>query len=101
MDNSPIFNKRDNEAANDLWRSEQAQRFSFMLRPNLSIDGDKWCALLGENLQDGVAGFGSSPDEAYAAFDKAWTEKLPQAFPRSAADAISDIRDDLREITKP
>lgn len=28
------------------------------------MDGDKWCCLLGENLQEGRAGFGDSPIEA-------------------------------------
>ena len=27
-------------------------------------DGDQWCALYGENLQEGVAGFGRTPAEA-------------------------------------
>ena len=31
-----------------------------------------WCALYGDNLQDGVAGFGRSPEEAMADFDKNW-----------------------------
>lgn len=33
---------------------------------NITIqkDGDSWCALLGENLQDGVSGFGDTPQEA-------------------------------------
>lgn len=44
--------------------------------PRLSIDGDKWCALFGDNIQDGVAGFGSSPEMAYWDFDRAWCEKL-------------------------
>jgi hypothetical protein len=48
---------------------------AFALKPKLSIDGDKWCALHGENLQDGVAGFGDSPDEAYSDFDKNWFTK--------------------------
>lgn len=30
----------------------------------IQIDGDMWCALLGENLQEGVAGFGDTPQEA-------------------------------------
>lgn len=68
-----------NAAANDLFRSENMQRYSFMLRPRLSIDDNQWCALYGETLQDGVAGFGDSPDAAYDAFDKAWVEKLPTA----------------------
>lgn len=49
---------------------------SFKYRPRLFIDGDQWCALYGENLQDGVAGFGSSPEKAYYAFDKAWWADL-------------------------
>lgn len=52
---------------------------STIYRPALSIDGDQWCALYGENLQDGVAGFGASPEEAMNAFDKAWYHKLPTA----------------------
>lgn len=47
-------------------------RPSYLYKPRLLIDGDQWCALYGENLQDGVAGFGKTPAEAYAAFDKAW-----------------------------
>ncbi len=31
---------------------------------NVYVDGDKWCAMLGENLQDGLAGFGDTPQEA-------------------------------------
>lgn len=46
---------------------------SGIYRPKLSLDGDKWCALLGENLQDGVAGFGESPEDAYEDFDKKWS----------------------------
>ena len=47
------------------------------LRPRLSIDGNQWCALPGENLQEGVAGFGSTPAAAYADFDRAWATPLP------------------------
>jgi hypothetical protein len=47
------------------------------MRPKLFIDGDQWCALYGENLQDGVAGFGKSPAAACDAFNAAWWEQLP------------------------
>jgi hypothetical protein len=50
---------------------------SMMLRPRLFVDGNQWCALYGENIEKGVCGFGDSPAEAYAAFDKAWYAKLP------------------------
>ena len=36
-------------------------------------EGDKWCALLGENIQDGTAGFGDTPGQALLAFDHAMT----------------------------
>ena len=51
-------------------------RPSFLFKPKLYIDGDKWCALYGENLQEGVAGFGDSPELAYQDFDKQWTKIL-------------------------
>ena len=42
----------------------------------MSIDGDKWCALFGENIQDGIAGFGESPDLAAWDFDKQWCQHI-------------------------
>ena len=47
-----------------------------VMRPRISIDGDKWGVLYGDNLQDGVAGFGDSPSEAMADFDYHWWKKL-------------------------
>ncbi|HEP8326530.1 hypothetical protein ACP3VF_10335 [Pseudomonas paraeruginosa] len=52
---------------------------SAIYRPKLSIDGNMWCALYGENLQDGVAGFGSSPAEAMDAFNRSWFEHIAKA----------------------
>jgi hypothetical protein len=56
--------------------ARQISRISMILKPILTIDGNQWCALYGESLRDGVVGFGSSPDEAYHEFDKAWYAKL-------------------------
>ncbi len=40
------------------------------------MDGSNtWCALYGDDLQNGVAGFGDSPQEAVAAFNRAWIRK--------------------------
>jgi len=47
-------------------------------KPKLSRDGNQWCALFGDDLQSGVAGFGDSPAEAMWAFDKEWHKKLPK-----------------------
>ena len=34
-------------------------------KAKLSKDGDKYCYLLGENLQEGLSGFGDTQDEAF------------------------------------
>ena len=57
--------------------TEEHIRPSVLFRPSIAIDGDKWCALYGENLQDGVAGFGDSPAEAMKDFDSNWRASLP------------------------
>lgn len=62
-------------------------RPSMLWRPALKRDGDQWCALYGENLQEGVSGFGPTPDMAMSAFDKAWHEHLSP--PKSADEIMS------------
>lgn len=52
------------------------ERPSVLFRPRLSIDGNQWCALYGDNLQDGVAGFGDSPANAMWDFDRNWSKCL-------------------------
>ncbi len=49
---------------------------SAIFRPRIFIDGNQWCALYGENLQDGVAGFGDSPELAMHDFDVNWSAVL-------------------------
>ena len=34
------------------------------LKPKFSKDGNMYCFLFGDNLQEGIAGFGESPNEA-------------------------------------
>jgi hypothetical protein len=50
----------------------EMMRPSVLYRPAISIDGNQWCALYGDNLRDGVAGFGDTPADAMRAFDEAW-----------------------------
>ena len=50
------------------------QRPSVLYKPKLSKDGNQWCALYGENLHDGIAGFGDTPAEAMIDFDKEWNK---------------------------
>ena len=42
-----------------------------VLKPRLTKDGDMWCALYGEDLQVGIAGFGYNPAAALLAFEVA------------------------------
>ena len=50
----------------------QWERPSVIYRPRLFMDGDKYCALYGDDLQSGCAGFGDNPSEAMYNFDRAW-----------------------------
>lgn len=54
----------------------EMDRPSAIYRPALSRDGDKWIALYGANLQEGVVGIGDSPAAAMWDFDKAWSIKV-------------------------
>jgi hypothetical protein len=50
-----------------------------LMRPRLFVDGNKWCALYGDDLHVGCAGFGDTPHGAMDDFDKNWrTQKPPQ-----------------------
>jgi hypothetical protein len=42
----------------------------------LPKDGNQWCWLYGENLQEGIAGFGDTPRLAAIEFDKAWNTEV-------------------------
>lgn len=53
----------------------ELMRPSAVWRPTVAPDGNKWCALYGPNLMEGVSGFGDTPDEAMRDFDKNWREQ--------------------------
>jgi hypothetical protein len=44
--------------------------------PKLSRDGNMWCALYGENIMEGIVGFGRSPNKAIERFDDAFYEDI-------------------------
>jgi hypothetical protein len=46
------------------------------MRPRVFPDGTKWCALYGDDLMQGVSGFGDTPEQACTEFDKAWSSGL-------------------------
>ena len=47
-----------------------------LLKPKIYQDGNMWCVLYGENIQEGICGFGKSPMLAIYEFNKAWKEEL-------------------------
>lgn len=50
-------------------------RPSVLYRPKLFIDGDKYCALYGEDLMGGIAGFGDTAEAAMRDFDTNWHQQ--------------------------
>ena len=58
----------------------EMMRASVLYRPTISLDGNCYCALYGEDLMSGCAGFGETMAAAMADFDKNWTaQKAPRA----------------------
>ena len=58
----------------------ERKRPFMLLRPKLYVDGNMWCALYGDNIQVGVAGFGSTPDKAAKQFDIEWFNCHPSTI---------------------
>ena len=53
---------------------EELGRFA-LLKPRLFQDGNQWCVLYGENIQEGIVGFGDTPNNAIFAWNTAWNKK--------------------------
>lgn len=71
-----VLNAQSN-AAQEAQIAEQARRAPHVLmRPRIFPDGNAWCALYGENIQEGVVGFGETPEAAAADFDLAWRQQV-------------------------
>ena len=54
------------------------ERPSVLYRPKIYIDGKQWRVLYGDNLQDGIAGYGDSPQKAMEDFDENFSKSLSQ-----------------------
>ena len=48
-----------------------------LLRPKFYQDGDMFCFLYGNNIQDGILGFGKTPAEAAVSFYHGFYERKP------------------------
>jgi hypothetical protein len=55
--------------------AEEYNLFS-ILKPKLYKDGNMWCVLYGENVQEGIAGFGFTPVQAIYAWNRTWREGI-------------------------
>lgn len=55
--------------------ADKRRQWAVILGARIYPDGDQWCALYGDNIQDGIAGFGPSPAAAIQAFETAMYEK--------------------------
>lgn len=62
--------RRIEDCAIDVSRSLEAPHRIYGAK--LSKDGNQWCWLYGENLQEGIAGFGDTPAKAAVEFDREW-----------------------------
>jgi len=60
----------------NYWQDKYELRYveSFKLTP--FKDGNKWCVLLGENIQEGVVGFGTNPILAILDFNEAMIKPI-------------------------
>ena len=54
----------------------ETMRPCVLFKPKVYIEGDVWCAMYGDNLQDSVLGFGKSPSDAMHDFDRNWHTNL-------------------------
>ena len=77
-----------------LQKEEDYLLFS-MLKPKFYIDGNQWCVLLGEDIQNGVCGFGKTLDDAIIDFNRAFhkqpenKQKDENLFSRNGIDYIA------------
>lgn len=63
-------------------------------------DGNAWCILLGDNIQEGICGFGDTKEEALIDFMKELIEKQGQTFTKKDVDdaylkGISDTKNEM------
>ena len=72
---------REARSAIDLASRELVEEYtrpSVVFRPRIFQDGTAFCALLGDNIQEGIVAFGDTPSMAARAFDVRWHQKAAQ-----------------------
>ena len=66
-----VNNNLTHEAQMNYWALKQDMVIVESLQPRITKDGNQWCCLYGENLQEGIAGFGDTPHSAILDFNRA------------------------------
>lgn len=61
--------------AAELRTAERSSLWAVLLKLVPKQDGNQWCVLYGENLQEGIASFGDTPEQAMWRFDEAFASK--------------------------
>ncbi len=67
--------KIEESKLNAAVEAEEMTLFS-MLKPKIYRDGNLWCVLYGENIQEGICGFGDTPRQAVWAFNREWDRSI-------------------------
>lgn len=70
---------------------------AWILQPVIFKEGDTYCCALGENLDEGVFGFGSTPEQATIDWDRRLAERIKLAGPNDGF--IDEVNKNLREYT--
>ena len=95
MDYDTLINQSRQNAAIEA----EEMNLVALLRPRVFIDGNKWCVLYGDDLMNGVAGFGDSPIRAVCDFNRAWRTPIAQQ-PADVDDVERKMRSLERHINK-
>jgi hypothetical protein len=66
------------------------ERPSVLFRPEISLDGNMYCALFGKDLMEGCAGFGETMEAAMWDFDKNWREQKAPHVAKAKLNSVPD-----------
>jgi len=55
--------------------ADEQRRPFVLLKPNMGKDGNQWSALYGDNIQEGICGYGDTPEDAARDFDNNWNRQ--------------------------
>ena len=81
IESSQRQNYETRQHESKMYVLDVAERLAYVssLRPTIKKDGNKWCVLYGENLQEGIAGFGDTPMQAVDDFNFAMNRSAKEA----------------------